>query len=162
MLKKIKNVIMTVVTILVVLLACIFAAPKIFGITPMVVLSGSMEPTYPVGSLIFVDNNVDPTSITKGDNITFHMAGSTVVTHRIIEVNAEQKTFTTKGDANNVADSSPVSHSQVIGKAYDFAIPLLGYLAVFINSMPGYICIGTLIVAMIIMSFIESKSEQKG
>ena len=62
----------------------------------MAVLSGSMEPTYHVGGLVFVQK-VDPSDVEVGDSITFTIGNDTVVTHRVIEVNKEEQSFKTKG-----------------------------------------------------------------
>ena len=76
MIKKVWNIITTIVVILVILLACIFFVPRLFGITPMAVLSGSMEPTYHVGGLVFVQK-VDPSDVEVGDSITFTIGNDT-------------------------------------------------------------------------------------
>ena len=47
---------------------------------PFAVLSGSMEPELPVGSMVFV-HQVDPTDIAMGDNATFYRSDGAVVTH---------------------------------------------------------------------------------
>lgn len=167
MLNQIKKILSLLITIVIVVLASLFVAPKIFGYSPTAVLSGSMEPLYPVGSLIFV-KNIDPTTIVKDDIITFSMGeGNTAVTHRVISVNDDQ-TFQTKGDANNVEDGTPVTYQRVIGKASGFAIPMLGYIAVYMNTSLGYMIIGAFILILLILSFIgetqrkgESKNEEK-
>ena len=72
-----------------VLLAVALAAPRVLGLTPFVVLSGSMEPTYPVGSLVYV-RSVDASELRVGDPVTFTLEGrEAVATHRVIEVDAE-------------------------------------------------------------------------
>lgn len=164
MFKKIWSIVLTLLMLVVVALACIFFVPKLFGITPMAVLSGSMEPSYHVGGLVFV-KSVDPASIEIGDPITFQLAGAeTVVTHRVIQIDSEKKTFETKGDANEKPDGSQVAFSSVKGKAFDFSIPFLGYLAVFMGSTQGIIVLSCAIVLLVILSYIPnllSKSEEK-
>lgn len=154
-----KKILSTVITVCIVAMALLFVAPKLFGIEPKVVLSGSMEPTYPVGSLIFVEK-VTPSELKVDDNVTFYMQQNTVVTHRIIEINDDQ-TFTTKGDNNNSADGEKLTYGQVIGKASEFAIPFLGYIAVFLQSPIGYAIIAALIVMMIASSLLDKKRERK-
>ncbi|MEG0578085.1 MAG: signal peptidase I [Bacilli bacterium] len=162
MLKKIKNIVSLLITIVIVVLASIYVVPKVFGYHPTAVLSGSMEPIYPVGSLIFVQD-IDPATIVKDDIITFSMGnGNTAVTHRVINVNDDQ-TFQTKGDANNVEDGTAVSYQRVIGKASNFAIPILGYIAVYMNTPIGYIIIGVAILTLLVLSFIgESPKKREG
>lgn len=153
MIKKVWNIITTVVVILVVLLACIFFVPRLFGITPMAVLSGSMEPTYHVGGLVFIQK-VDPTDVEVGDPITFTIGTDTVVTHRVIEVNKEDQSFKTKGDANDNEDGGSVAFSNVKGRALGFTIPYLGFLAVYLNSTSGIIILVAFILIMMLISFI--------
>ena len=52
--KKIWNVVSTVLVAAVVLLAVLLVGVRLFGLQVYTVLSGSMEPAYPVGSLIYV------------------------------------------------------------------------------------------------------------
>lgn len=164
MFKKIMNIVSTLVMIVVVIIAGIFFVPRVFGITPMAVLSGSMEPTYHVGSLVFVGKTT-PAEIKVGDPITFKLgSSSTVVTHRVIEIDTENKEFKTKGDNNNSADGDGIPYSNVIGKAKSFSIPIAGYLAVFMDSKAGIIALVTIILAVIILSYLPdllSKSNDK-
>lgn len=166
MIKKIWNIFTTIIVIVVVILACILFVPKIFGITPMAVLSGSMEPAYHVGGLVFVQK-VDPENVTVGDAITFTVgAGDTVVTHRVIKVNEKDKTFETKGDANENADGGEVAFTNVKGQAMDFSIPLLGYVAVYLGSTKGMILLVAGMIILFLISFIidqlSKKDEEKG
>ena len=163
MAKKIGNIISTILLIVLLLIAAILYLPKIFGITPMVVLSGSMEPTYPVGSLIFV-SNTEASELEVGDKITFYFnKSSTVVTHRIKEKNADEKYFVTKGDNNNTVDGEKLPYSEVIGKASDFAIPFMGYLAVYLNTTSGIILlVGIALITVVIMMLCDTKPKKKG
>ena len=70
---------------LVVLLAVALVGVRLAGIRTFTVLSGSMEPTYHVGSLIYV-NKVDSAAIRPGQVITFMLDENTVATHRVVEV----------------------------------------------------------------------------
>lgn len=161
MIKKIWNIITTLIVIIVVILACILYVPKFFGITPMAVLSGSMEPTYHVGSVVFIEK-IDPEEVEVGDAITFKIgAGDTVVTHRVISINEEEKTFATKGDANDNADGDGVAFSNLKGRAKDFSIPLLGYVAVYLGTTKGLILLGIAILMIILISFIIDQITKK-
>ena len=98
-----------------VLLAVALAAPRVLGLTPFVVLSGSMEPTYPVGSLVYV-RSVDASELRVGDPVTFTLEGrEAVATHRVIEVDAESASLRTQGDANDEPDGSPVQFASLRG-----------------------------------------------
>lgn len=164
--KKIINVITTIIMAVVVILACIFFAPRVFGITPMAVLSGSMEPTFHVGSLVFV-KNAELSEVAVGDPITFKMAdGETLVTHRAIEVTDEG--IKTQGDANESEDGGLVNQSNFVGKAFEFSIPFMGYLAVYMNTKSGIIILVAIVIASLLLSYLpdlfekKSESEEEG
>ena len=88
--KRIWNWISGVLVGIVVLLAVALVGVRLIGLQPYVVLSGSMEPTYHVGSLIYV-KSVDYKELKVGDPITYMVSEDTVVTHRIIEVLVDEE-----------------------------------------------------------------------
>ena len=117
--KKLLQIISTILVALVVLLAVALVGVRLAGIRTFTVLSGSMEPTYHVGSLIYV-KKVDPTTIRPGQVITFMLDENTVATHRVVEVVPDEDDpstlrFRTKGDANDAEDGSLVHYKNVIG-----------------------------------------------
>lgn len=142
---------------IVVLLAIALVGVRLIGLTPFVVLSGSMEPTYPVGSLIYV-KSVDYRQLHVGDPITYMLSQDTVVTHRIVEVLVDEEDpntirYFTKGDANEVADGSSVHYRNIIGKPV-FSIPYLGYVSNYIQNPPGmYVAIaaGALLILLVFL-----------
>ncbi len=141
--------------------------PSVFGVTPMVVLSGSMsgnaEDHIEVGDLIF-DTKPDISSLKEGDIISF-MENKTIITHRIVSIytdeNGETK-YITKGDANNTEDP-PISSSAIIG-IYRFRIPMLGDFAMFLQKPIGMaVFIGVPICVFIIFDVVrrnKTKSEE--
>lgn len=105
LLKRLWNIVTTVLVAAVVLLAVLLVGVRLVGLTPFVVLSGSMEPTYPTGALIYV-KKVPAEQIQVGDPITFVMNEDLVVaTHRVVDIDGENQRFTTKGDANDAVDA---------------------------------------------------------
>ena len=148
--KKAINIITTVLLVIVLLSAVALVGVKLVGITPYTVLSGSMEPTYHVGSLIYV-KKIDTDALKVGDPITYVIEGGTVVTHRIVEILPDygdngELGFKTKGDANNIEDGTPVHERNVLGKPI-FTIPYLGYVAYCIQNPPGsFLAIGLCLV----------------
>ena len=165
---KIWNGITTILVVLVVLLALLLAGPRILGMDVFTVLSGSMEPTYHTGSLIYV-KDVDPFELEAGDVITFMLDEDTVATHRVVEVvpdeeDASTVRFRTKGDANNAEDGSLVHYKNVLGSPV-FTIPKLGYFANFIQNPPGmYLAIsaGAVLLMMVFLPdlFTSDDSEE--
>ena len=128
------------VVILAIFLAVAFVGVRLLGFQVYAVLSGSMEPDLPVGSLVYV-KAIEPEKLEIGDDISFLIAEKTIVTHRIIDVIPDEADptvlrFQTQGIANDVADGNLVHYKNVIGKVA-FHIPLLGYVSNFIQSTPG-------------------------
>ena len=111
--------------------------PSVFGVSPVIVLSGSMSPEFEAGDLIFIQKT-DPYTLQVNDVICF-MEEETAVTHRIMEVQREDGSilYVTQGDANNVEDARPVSPEQVQGKYMGFYITGAGDFAMFLQSTPG-------------------------
>ena len=89
-LKTIWNWLSGILVAIVVLLAVALVGVRLIGLHPFVVLSGSMEPEYHVGSLIYV-KSVDYKTLQVGDDITYMLDEDTVVTHRIIEVLVDEE-----------------------------------------------------------------------
>lgn len=140
LIKKIWNGISTAVVIFVVILALLLAGARLLGLQVYTVLSGSMEPNYHVGSIIYV-KDVPPSTLQVGDAISFLISENTVATHRIIEVipDGEDPTvirFRTKGDNNDIEDTNPVHCNNVLGKVVG-TVPLLGYVSNFVQNPPG-------------------------
>lgn len=134
--KKILNTIGRVAVVIVVIAVIMLVGVRLVGLRPFVVLSGSMEPEYHVGSLIYV-KNTDPEDIKVGDPITFVMDENlTVATHRVVEIDDEAQNFITKGDANSFKDANPVNFKNLIGKPV-FTIPKVGYFVNYIQTPPG-------------------------
>ena len=139
-LRKVWNAVSSVLVALVVLLAVLLVGVRLVGFQVFTVLSGSMEPTYHTGALIYV-KKVDPYTIQVGQPITFLLTEDTVATHRVVEIVKDETDpnvirFRTKGDANEVEDGSLVHYKNVIGVPV-FSIPYLGYVADFIQHPPG-------------------------
>ena len=161
--KKIWNVISTVLVVIVVVVALLLVGARLFGLQVYAVLSGSMEPTYHVGSVIYVEP-VDPSEIQVGDPITFVMNEQlTVATHRVVRIDAENSAFYTKGDANEDPDASPVHFNNLLGKPV-FTIPYLGYVSSYVQSPPGiYIAVGAgaLLLALAFLPDMLSGDKKK-
>ena len=151
--KTIWNTLTTVLVAAVVLLAILLAGVRIVGLTPFAVLSGSMEPAYQVGSLIYVQK-VTPESIREGDPITFVLNEDLVVaTHRVVAIDSSNSLFYTKGDANDVPDAAPVHFENLLGKPI-FTVPKLGYVSSFLSTQKGMILAGTAVLVLLILVFI--------
>lgn len=105
--------------------------PRVAGATPYAVLTGSMQPGLPPGTLVVV-RPVAPEELGVGSVITYQLRSGepTVVTHRVIGVGYDGRgelSLRTQGDANDVPDEQPVRPVQVRGELW-YAIPYVGHL----------------------------------
>lgn len=144
------------------IIACLgLSVPRFAGIEQFVVISGSMEPAIPVGSMVY-SAQTDPSTLEAGDIIVFYSneAGSTPVTHRVVENHVADGEIITKGDANAQNDMSPVIYANVLGKLV-LHVPMLGYIAAPLGTMMGKIAMGCVILAAYLLTVVGSKLSGK-
>lgn len=151
MMKKIKycNILAYVMLIALILVVSPFVIPKIFGYEPYGILSNSMEPDYPVGSVVYVKAQ-SPESIEKGDVITFKtsVVSDSVATHRVMINDTKKRSFVTKGDHNDDVDATAVAYERLLGKVV-LCVPKLGHVYLWLVSMFGVAtCTFTLIMVI--------------
>lgn len=158
--KKVWGIVSWVLVCVVVLAAVFLMGSRLLGYRVFNIVSGSMEPVYRVGDLIYVQE-VDPNTVQPGDVITFVLNEDLVVaTHRVVRVDAEKQRFYTKGDANETEDGGSVHFKNLIGVP-KFKIPGLGYVADFIQKAPGlYITIAAVAV-LLLLAFLPDLARKK-
>ena len=165
--KKAWNLVSGALVAIVVLLAVALVGVRLIQLKPFVVLSGSMEPEYHVGSLIYV-KSVDYKTLRVGDDITYMLDEDTVVTHRIIEVLMDEEDpdtirYFTQGIANEIPDAVSVHYKNIIGKPV-FSIPYLGYVSNYIQNPPGmYIAIaaGAILILLVFLPDLFEDDKKK-
>lgn len=133
-------------------------------------MEGDNEGCYNGGDII-ICKLIDAEDVEIGDVIAFYDPdgnGTTVVTHRVIEIEIkdEKLYFKTKGDNNNGADRTLVPEENVIAKYTNFRIPLLGHVALFMAEPAGFIvCVlcplGLLIGYDVIRRRMRDKANQE-
>ena len=161
--KKVWNIVSTVLVAIVVIMAVLLMGARIVGLNVYNVVSGSMTPVYNVGDLIYV-KSVDPATLKAGDDITFILNEDLVVaTHRVVSVDTEKQHIYTKGIANKDADKAPVHFKNVIGTPV-FKIPVLGYVSNWVQNPPGlYITVfggAVLLIAVFLPDLIKGKAKK--
>ena len=165
-LKKVWNVVSSILVALVVILALLLVGARVAGLQVFTVLSGSMEPTYHTGSLIYV-KKVDPYAIQEGQPITFMLDENTVATHRVVGIVPDEEDptvirFRTKGDANEAEDARLVHYKNVIGTPV-FSIPYLGYATNYIQHPPGmYVAISAGAILLLLMFLPDVFPDDRG
>ena len=162
-LRKITGIVTDILLIPILILAILLVGVRVIGLKPYTVISGSMEPAYHVGSLIYV-KNVSVTELKEKDPVTFYLNGTTVATHRIIEImpdpaDPDARYFRTQGDANDTPDE-PFHSSKVIGKPV-FTIPYLGYLSNYLQHQPGKSIALATCAALILAAFLPGLWSNK-
>ncbi len=129
--------------------------PTVFGWGSAVVLSGSMEPELPVGTLILIHKE---NSYKAGEIVTYEDEYGNLVTHRLVSL--ENGEAITKGDANNTEDAS-FTASKIYGKV-KAVLPGVGGIILWLKTPLG-ICTILLIggLLIIISSYFKRKVDQK-
>ncbi len=138
--------------ILVILLCIPLTIPRLFGCEIYHVISGSMEPSIPTGSVVYV-KETEASEIQTDDVIAYYSSEDTgaIITHRVIQNRVVSGEFITKGDANDKEDVTPVSYERLIGKVI-LSIPFLGSVLTVISGTSGKIFVGCLIVIAVILT----------
>ena len=130
--------------------------PSFLGIKTYAILSGSMEPDIKTGDIVIV-KETDESDIEIGDVISFRR-GQTVITHRIIEIVEDTKTYKTKGDNNNVEDSVDVEFGSIEGKVIG-RIPFLGKISQIFSGKITMIAIA--LMAYIYFSHVSKVNRKR-
>lgn len=154
--KKIVDVILWLFLAIAVVILLLLGGVRLFGVTPFVVMSGSMIPVYPVGSVVYVED-VNPEELQEGDDITFRLDDDIVATHRINEVYIDEREVQTYGvnnfdsEGNHINDARNVDFDHIIGRV-KFSIPIVGFVYMFIQTVQGKVAIVIIALALFIMS----------
>lgn len=134
------------------ILAIAVAVPRIAGATPYVILTGSMRPELPPGTLVVV-KPVAPEKLGVGSVITYQLESGkpTVVTHRIVSAGvtaAGDRIFQTQGDANNTPDEAWVKPVQIRGEHW-YAVPGLGHVTNFFTGQQRQLATTGIVVVLL-------------
>lgn len=137
--------------------------PSIGGNAPLIVLTGSMDPTIKAGDLI-VTKKIAAEEVKVEDVISFFDPdgnGSTIVTHRVIGIEIDETSgeifFRTQGDNNDIADMTPVPAENLVGRWEGTRFCGLGRVVLFTQSTVGMIVLIAVIVAGIFVYMLIRK-----
>ena len=161
MIRKVCTILSTVLIVLMLLIAGVLLVPYLFGYRPTAVLTGSMEPTYHVGSVIFV-KEVEPEEIQVKDVITYSTPGMGYpTTHRVMSIDTDKQVFVTQGDANNVTDGE-IAFSRLLGRPAKISLPLVGYISNSIQTtLSGKLIAAAVVLAIILLVFLPDLFTKK-
>lgn len=146
-------------------LAVAVVVPRLGGATPYAVLTGSMQPTLPPGTLVVV-RPVDPEDIGIGTVITYQLESgeAAVVTHRVSEVVRGldgQVRFRTRGDANQGSDRVLVRPVQVRGAVW-YSVPYLGYFNRYVDGDRRHLLTAAAAAALLLYAVVMVGSDVVG
>lgn len=118
-------------------------APRLMGLQSYAIVSGSMEPSFPVGSLVYAEP-VEPEALAVGDVAVFWRNGDVVI-HRVEENLYEDRELITRGDANDGIDAHPALYENVVGHTVG-QVPGIGYFVMALASLPGKLILGWVVL----------------
>ena len=134
--RVIGNVVFGAVLALGVVAGTLTVGPRFLPYQVLPVLTGSMQPAVPTGSLAIVVP-VRAEELVVGDVITFERPQGvhTYVTHRIVAIEDDGRALVTKGDANALEDPWRVVATGT-GWRFAFAVPEVGRWIVAYEASP--------------------------
>ena len=147
--------------LLILVLVCIpLTVPRFFGVRIYSVISGSMEPAIPTGSLLYI-TEAQPEEIEEEEVIAFYGVkdAASIITHRVIENRVVMGEFITKGDANQTQDMNPVPYDNFIGKVA-YTIPKAGKAAELFTSLEGKVLAAGVIAAAVLLQVVAALIEK--
>ena len=152
----------TALLILLIVICLPLTVPKAFHYHVYTVISGSMEPAIPTGSLVYI-KEMEPKDVQVDDVIAFYGTkdAASIITHRVVENRVLMGEFITK--ANATKDMNPAPYDNFIGKVA-YSIPKVGGIALVLTGVYGKILAGGAILGAVILhgiaSVINSKREK--
>lgn len=129
----------------------------LMGKEPATIISGSMRPKMPIGSICFIDKDHPFEDFKVGDIIVYNSKGKKIV-HRIVEI--KEDGYKTKGDANSKVDVVTVNKDLYYGKCI-FYIPYVGLLVMAFQSTTGKIIFVILLLLLFCSYFMLGDLERK-
>ena len=143
---KIRNVLFNILAIVTVIAVAVIAVCVFTGTKGYAVTSDSMADKYVRGDAVF-SKPVDFDDLKIGDIVTVKVGNSGYFTHRIVDIDKNARTVTTKGDANTSDDPMPSDEKSIVGRVW-FSIPFIGYLSiVFMGKSSVYLLIVLVLIA---------------
>lgn len=140
-----------------------FVAPLPFGVKLLNVQSGSMQPEYNINTLLWVV----PTKFEKikvGNDVTYRLESGQLTTHRVIEIDRENRRLTTQG-IHNSEFAEIIGYEQVRG-VVRFHVHAIGGAMEKLSGEQGiYITIMIILAILLVWGasyFLSKKAGQSG
>lgn len=147
--------------LLVIFLCSMLVLPEVLDYHMYHVLSGSMEPEMPVGSLIYVHAE-PPEEVEENEIIAFYssLENTGIITHRVVKNNVVSGIFRTKGDANGQEDPLPVSYDNYIGRV-TWILPGMGAFLTGMTSVNGKAAAAGVVVLGVLLNLAGSHRKKE-
>ena len=133
----------------------ILTVPTLWGLKPYTVMSGSMEPVLPIGSVVYI---LETKEVKAGDLIAFDVAEGQMCIHRCLE-RKKDGTYVTKGDANDFQDMFTVAEEQIKGRSV-YVLPFAGYGMTFLQTPAGIGVISLVFLGRMILDIIIDRCKE--
>ena len=147
------------ITLLLFILFAVFVfTMSVLGYEPAVIISGSMRPKMPIGTICFIDKKYPFKNYRVGDIIVYISKNKKVV-HRIVEKNDHG--YRTKGDANINVDVALITEEIYYGKCV-FYIPYIGLIVMTFQSFNGKVLLlGSLVLILTTYFMLDDLDKEK-
>lgn len=147
--------------LLVIFLCSMLVLPEVLDYHMYHVLSGSMEPEMPVGSLIYVHAE-PPEEVEENEIIAFYssLENTGIITHRVVKNNVVSGIFRTKGDANGQEDPLPVPYDNYIGRVA-WILPGMGAFLTGMTSVNGKAAAAGVVVLGVLLNLAGSHRKKE-
>ena len=160
---RLLSLVGTVLLLVMIAVTVPLTLPNLMGYHIYQVVSGSMEPEIPVGSLVYIQDG-DPEDALDGEVIAFYGVtdASAIITHRLIENRVTMGEMITKGDANEINDINPVPYDHYIGRVV-LSLPNVGVVAALITSREGkFYAAGVIVAALLLHAAATLLDKRRG
>lgn len=147
---------LAIISVIVLLLPAFL--PGLMGYEAYHVVSGSMEPAIPKGSLALV-RPVSWREIKEGDVIAFGNRGE-VITHRVVKIDLQESSFVTKGDANDEEDMSAIAFASLIGKV-EKHVPMIGTFTAAVSGAEGKLSLLAVLFGGVLLRMLAGRMRRR-
>ena len=156
------NVIFNILMIVAAFAVCFVGFNLISGANGYAVVSDSMKDTLNKGDVVFV-RAVEFDSLEVGDVVTVKVGDKGYFTHRIVEIDYENDTVLTRGDANPSVDPKETDGEMIVGKMW-YKLPFIGYLSIWFSgksAIKGVIILAVIASVLVAVNAVLAKKNKK-
>lgn len=154
--RKIARVIVSFLTLFFVFFSILVIIMSFVGIEPNIMLTGSMKPQIPVGSICFINKKYSYNNLKVNDIIVYTTPQYRVI-HRIVRKTNEG--YKTKGDNNKREDVAVITKDIYYGK-YLFSIPYVGYIVTKLQNKYGKFLLVAFVIFLVAANYYLNRKEK--